>query len=76
MTLSITIPDDISTRVVDALCGLYGYNPASGLTRNQFAKQVVITFVKDSVKDYEGRAAMQQARDSTINDVNTKIQIS
>lgn len=45
-TVSITIPDPVLTRVLDAFAAAYGYNPATDGTKAAFAKtaaEVAIT---------------------------------
>jgi hypothetical protein len=52
--ISITIPDDQITRVVDAFCTLGNYDANQrGLTRNQFTKYMVIEYIKTVVKSTE-----------------------
>lgn len=60
-TISITIPDAVLPRVVEALCTANGYDPSSGLTKNQFAKQSIARYVKQTVIDYETNAAANTA---------------
>lgn len=57
MNITITIPDAISTRVVNGLCDINGYDTDSGLTKAQFAKQAIISHIKKQVITAETNAA-------------------
>jgi hypothetical protein len=69
-TISITIPDAALTRVINAVCGIYAYDPASGLTQAAFAKQQVANFVKKTLLDWETQQAITTARQSAIDSAN------
>lgn len=51
--LCITIPDAKVDRVLDGMCGRYEYDPNVGVTKNQFVKQKVRKFIRNSVLVYE-----------------------
>lgn len=57
-TISITIPDAQLQRVIDAVCGTYNYDPNSGLTQAQFAKQQLSLWLKSTVRNWESNAAI------------------
>jgi hypothetical protein len=59
--ISLTIPDDVLPRVIEALC-VDGQRPDdSPLTRAQFARQQIITYVRSVVRQHEARVAREAA---------------
>lgn len=63
-TITLTFPDAAQPRIVDALCGLYGWTSESGLTRGQFSKQCTIDWLRHEVMRWEEqqrRIAMEAA---------------
>lgn len=81
-TISLTIPDAVIQRVLDALTGTYGYrvtlddgspNPQ---TKTQFAKAVVADYVKKIVRQWEAQQAGQTAFNAAANDVDLNVTIS
>jgi len=78
-TLSITVPDAVATRVMDAIGATYGFaaalaaaaaeDPPRTLTKAQFAKQVIIDFVRTTVKNYEAELARAAAAAQTGSDI-------
>jgi hypothetical protein len=75
MTITITIPDAVADRVINALCTSFGYT-GGPLTPGQFAKQVVLNFVKEQVRDAESRFAAAAARQAAINAVNADVTLT
>jgi hypothetical protein len=70
--ITINIPDVVISRVLNAICATSGYNPDSGLTKAQFAKNWLIGNLKNAVINYE-----TQIRNQTINDdINSSITIT
>jgi len=68
-TLSIEIPNEHMTRILDGVCAVYGYEPGSGLTKAQFVKQVIVKFVKSAVKNFENSEYKKQMiQNTTAND--------
>lgn len=59
-TITITIPDDKTARVVNALCAAGDYNPDTDGPKAAFAKQQVIQWVRNMVLSVE---AAQHERD-------------
>jgi hypothetical protein len=57
-TITLTIPDAVMPRVVDALCAEGGYVSGS---RGAFAKQQVVDHVRRVVRQYESRVARDAA---------------
>lgn len=62
MTLSITIPDAIATQVVDNVCAATNYDPASGKTKPQWAREKVI----EALKRFNQAGAMRLAREAQV----------
>lgn len=82
-TLSITIPDAVAPRVMDAVASIYGYlDPETGLprvpgqTKAQFAKETVKTFLKNVVKQHEAQQQSEAARQAALNSVESEINLS
>lgn len=74
-TISIQIPDDKLTRIVDGLCSAYGYDlqkeSGSTLTKPQFAKRVIIEFIKKTVRDQEASTQTKTVEDTVSAEVNS-----
>lgn len=52
-TMTITIPDDKATRVINALCAAGDYNPDTDGPKAAFAKTMVIRWMKNMVLSVE-----------------------
>jgi hypothetical protein len=74
--MTITIPDEVATRVLNKFAAYYNYTGAQGETKQQFAKRKIIEFVKDAVKKQEIFEAEDAARAAAAADVDTDIQLS
>jgi len=61
MDIIFTIPDAEVQRVIDAVAGSFGYNPATDGTKGQFTKQHVVKFLKQTTKNYEANQAANVA---------------
>lgn len=61
-TLTITVSDDVAPRVFDALSARYGYDPASGLTKAQFVRDLIKKWMKDETLAHEQAVAAAAAR--------------
>jgi hypothetical protein len=61
-TITINIPDAVVQRVLDAFADRYCWTAESGLTKAQFAKAVLVNLAKETVRMYEGRAAVDAAK--------------
>ncbi len=64
MNLTIVIPDDKIQLVVEAICSTQGYQVIYGgepnpETRAQFAKRMIIEYIKSMVRLHERRVAEQ-----------------
>lgn len=68
--ITISIPDEQTDRVVDALCARGGYSDSLGVTKKAFAKQFVINFVKGNVAEHEATQAALQAVETANEEVD------
>jgi small neutral amino acid transporter SnatA (MarC family) len=60
--IPLNIPDAVLPRVIDALCAHGGREEDSTVPKPQFAKAVLVAWVKDVVYAHEARIATEQAR--------------
>lgn len=65
-TISLDIPDNAVSRVVDALCARGHWSSDLGITKNAFAKAELARFVKELTLAYETRTAQQAALTSVV----------
>jgi hypothetical protein len=72
-TIQVTIPDGAQTRILDAVCSTYGFDPASGLTKAQFARDHLRQHLKDVTRAYEAAQAAETARTAKLAEVETLI---
>lgn len=75
-SITITIPDPVLTRVLDAIASVGGYNSARDGTKAQFAKAYLVSYLKGIVIDYEGNVAAKTASDSARTTANSDIAIT
>lgn len=68
-SITITIPDAVVSRVLDAFATFYNHNPAVDGTKAAFAKAQIGKYAKGIVKDVEGRAADAASRASVETDI-------
>ena len=77
--VTLTIPDEIAPRVLDAVCSRHGYQATlpngdpNPQTQINFAKQVIYDFLKRTVRVYEISLAEQAASAAASNAVNNDI---
>ncbi len=50
MIVSLDIPDASATNIVDGVCVATGWTAGSGKTKSQWAKEQLITWVKETAK--------------------------
>lgn len=74
--ISLTIPDAQLTRVIDAVAAVHGWTQGSGLTKPQFAKQVLRDILASTVQSYEGEQAGAAARVAAEQKARSEISIS
>lgn len=74
--ITITIPDAVLQRVLDAVAATRNYNPATDGTKAQFARAVLIAWLKGIVVDHEGNVATNNAAASARTTANTDIAIT
>lgn len=58
--ITLTIPDALLARVLDAFATTYGYTPGNG-TKAQFARQQLATHIRGVVRSYEVQRASELA---------------
>ncbi len=75
-TVSVTIPDPVLARVLDAFATAYGYNPATDGTKAAFAKRQVARFVMETVRAHEATTAANAALKAATDKATTEITIS
>lgn len=75
-SINITIPDAVVPRVLDAVASRYNWTPESGLTKAQFAKDVIVKWLKETVKMHEGNVASVAAQAASNQQVDQDIVIS
>ncbi len=82
-TITITVPDAVAPRVLNAICGLHGYRETvpdlstpdtpvmvpNPQTKAQFTRQIVAAYVLEQVREYEGNAARQVAADGVATEI-------
>jgi hypothetical protein len=61
----LTIPDAQLVDVIDAICFVHKYDALSGLTKAQFAKNVLIEMVKNAYRSAKA-AEIHQTHSATI----------
>ena len=64
---TVHIPDDQVDRVVGALCAVGGYAPGEDdgqKVRRDFAKSVVVRYIRSTVMQHEHQRAMAEAMSS------------
>jgi hypothetical protein len=69
----VTIPDGAQTRILDAIAATYGFDPASGQTKAQFARDHLRQHLKEVTQAYEAQLAANTARAAKVAEVETLI---
>lgn len=87
MNITLTIPDDKVARVINGMCGNFGYQPIINTldensipvstpnpeTKADFAKRMMYKMIKDAVKSWEATTNAETARLAAIADVENNI---
>jgi hypothetical protein len=83
--LSVTVPDAIAVRVLNAVAYYNGYTDMvwdmdgnqspNPVTKAQFAKDVIKIFIKNVVVAYEAMKAAEDARQAATDAANSQITI-
>lgn len=68
--LSITVNDNIASRVNDAFAAEFGWSADLGMTKGQFTKSKVIEYIKQVTRNYEANIAANTARQTKDTEVN------
>lgn len=66
-SINITAPDAEMDRIVNGLCGSTGWTVTSGVTKQQWAKQAIVNWMKKVVMGYERQ---QQAAQISVSEPN------
>jgi len=69
--IMLNIPDDKAPRILDAFAATYGWTPEMGVTKTVFAKQQLVNFIKNTVKESEGNYQASQVRNTVNTDIDT-----
>ena len=77
-TITLTFPDAVQPRVVDALCAEGGYDqlPEPKPARGAFARSRVIRFVRETVRNYEASLAIETAREAAVARADAEVTIT
>ena len=77
-TITLTFPDGVGPRIVDALCAEGGYDqlPDPKPARAVFAKSRIVRFVRETVRNYEAALAIDAARQSATAKADAEVTIS
>ncbi len=81
-TITITIPDNITTRVLNGFAKRYNYSPTlengspNPETKAQFAKRKLIEYIKQAVREAEIQDAANTAATTAGASVDTDIILS
>jgi hypothetical protein len=70
--ITITIPDAVTPRVINAMCAVYGYQETingepNTETKAQFARRMLMVYLKDITLNYE-MASERRAADTALKD--------
>lgn len=81
-TITINIPDPIANRVIQGFAQRHGYSDTledgspNPETRSQFAKRILIQYIKNSVREAEIQTASNTAATTAGQSADTDIQLS
>lgn len=75
-TISITVPDAVVARVLDAIAAQYGYDATRDGTKAQFAKAILARFMKEVVVAYEATAAGEASRKAAEDKAKTEVSVT
>lgn len=68
--INLQIPDNKIGDIVDAFAALNGWNQSMGITKAAFAKQCVISYVKQTLKTYRGSQLAANAQSAAAAEVD------
>lgn len=71
--LTITVPDPIVPRLLDAIAAKHGYDPAGGQTKAKFAEKQVKLWLRDQLETYEAGLAQERARQEAIDAIRDEM---
>jgi hypothetical protein len=67
-SITLTIPDELNTRVVTGFCGLNGYQESDG-TKVEFMRKILLQKIKRDVLEWEGNEAQRAALEAGRADI-------
>lgn len=71
ITITLTLPDNKQSAVLDAYCIKYGYDATSGLTKLQFLKKEIANYLKEPYNQGVQEEQSRLARVTAANDINS-----
>lgn len=66
ISFSITVPDDKRAEIIQDFTDYHGYTVIDGVTRAEFARRLVIGFIRSSVRSHRAQQAAEAARTAAI----------
>jgi hypothetical protein len=75
-TITITVPDAVVNRVLDAFAGTYQYNAATDGTKAAFAKKQLGLIAKRTTREWEASQASNSAYNAAFVAAETDIVIT
>lgn len=68
--IRLTIPDAALDRVLAAIAGNFDYDPSGGETQTQFAKRMIVDWMKGQVVEFESTIESGDVRDRVRDEVD------
>lgn len=68
--VTFDIPDKYTQELSDAVCATYSYDEKSGITKQQFFKNVTFSFWRELIIRYRGNVAKETAAKTAITDTD------
>jgi hypothetical protein len=75
-TITITVPDAVVNRVLDAIAGVYQYNAVNDGTKAAFAKKQLGLWAKRTTREWEASQASNGAYTAAFNAAESDIVIT
>ena len=70
MILNFDIPDKYTAELSDAVCQIYSYDAKSGVTKQQFFKNVTFSFWREMLIRYRSNTAKDLAAKTAITETD------
>lgn len=74
--VSITIPDAVLSRVLDAIATAYSYNSATDGTKAQFARRQLALWVMNTVRSVEANLAAETSRQTALTRADAEVVVT